>query len=304
MYANIRVPPPPPPLVMLWSIFFTTNIPLFVDLLDDLSLTQLVTRPTRGNNTLDFVIANNPNLVTACRVIPGVSDHDAVLTKLNIEPLRNKQTPRKTLLYKKADWEGLKKHISEFGRSLQSNFNFSTPVNQLWDNITCELERAINKFISHKTAKIKDRQPWINIKIRRLMRKRDKLYCKINTSPLQKNHVNSNLWNILFWAKVGRPIWTMWKTWLHLKKKTLLMKISPSGKNSILSSNIRKLIPQVLKHWRKMDPLLQTQNKRLISWIATSSLSSPSKYPWNYLPSANISQIFSQTMKMTCQKSR
>ena len=110
----------------------------FVDLLDDLSLTQLVTRPTRGNNTLDLFITNNPSLVTACRVIPGVSDHDAVLTELNIKPLRNKQTPRKIPLYKKADWEGLKKHISEFGRSLQSNFNFPTPVNQLWDNMTCE----------------------------------------------------------------------------------------------------------------------------------------------------------------------
>ena len=58
----------------------------FVDLLDDLSLTQLVTRPTRGNNTLDLVITNNPSLVTACRVIPSVSDHDAVLTELNVKP--------------------------------------------------------------------------------------------------------------------------------------------------------------------------------------------------------------------------
>ena len=66
----------------------------FVDLLV-LSLTQLVTTPTRGNNILDLVIANNPSIVTACRVIPGVSDHDAVLTEINIKPLRNKQTPRK-----------------------------------------------------------------------------------------------------------------------------------------------------------------------------------------------------------------
>ena len=56
----------------------------FVDLLDDLSRTQLVTRPTRGNNTLDLVITNNPILVTACRAILGVSDHDAVLTELYI----------------------------------------------------------------------------------------------------------------------------------------------------------------------------------------------------------------------------
>ena len=137
----------------------------------------------QGNNTLDHVITNNPSLVTACRVIPGVSDHDAVLTEINIKLLRNKQTPRKITIYKKADWEGLKKHISEFGRSLQSNFNISTPVNQLWYNITSELERAINKFIPHKTAKIKDRQPWENTKIRLLMRKRDKLYYKNKHQP-------------------------------------------------------------------------------------------------------------------------
>ena len=132
-----------------------------------------------------------PWKVTACRVIPGVSDHDAVLTEINIKPLRNKQTPRKIPLYKKADWEGLKEHIYEFGRSLQSNFTISTPVNQLWHNITSELERAINKFIPHKTAKIKDRQPWINTKIRRLMRKRDKLYYNQRTNGPVNAHLIS-----------------------------------------------------------------------------------------------------------------
>ena len=75
----------------------------FVDLLDDISLIQLVTTPTRGNSTLDLVITNNPSLVTASRVITGVSDHDAVLTEINIKPLRNKQTLRKIPIYKKAD---------------------------------------------------------------------------------------------------------------------------------------------------------------------------------------------------------
>lgn len=96
----------------------------FVDLLDDLSLTQLITTTTRGNNTLDLVITNNPSLITACRVISGVSDHDAVLTEINIKSLRNKQTPRKIPLYKKANWEGLKKHISYFGKGLTDHLTF------------------------------------------------------------------------------------------------------------------------------------------------------------------------------------
>ncbi|MCG7878228.1 MAG: endonuclease/exonuclease/phosphatase family protein, partial [Candidatus Thiodiazotropha endolucinida] len=155
----------------------------FVDLLDDLSLTQLVNTPTRGNNVLDLVIANNPSLIAACRVIPGVSDHDAVLTEVNLKPIRNKQNPRKIPLYKKADWIGLRKHMLDFGQSLRENFDITTPVNQLWENITSELERAINKFIPHKTSKSKDKQPWINAKIRRLMRKRDKLFLKNRHQP-------------------------------------------------------------------------------------------------------------------------
>ena len=203
----------------------------FVDLLDNLSITQLVTSPTRGNNTLDLVITNNPSLVTACRVILGVSDHDAVLTELNIEPLRNKQTPRKKTLYKKADSEGLKKHISEFGRSLQSNFNFSTPVNQLWDNMTCELERAINKFIPHKTAKIKDRQPWINIKIRRLMRKRDKLYYKNKHQPSSEKSPKLKSLKHLIQSQSRKAYWDYVEDLITPKKKTLLMKTSLSRKN-------------------------------------------------------------------------
>lgn len=111
-----------------------------MDLLDDLSLTQLITTTTTGNNTLDLVITNNPSLITACRVIPCVSDDDAVLTEINIKPLRNKQTPRKNPLYKKANLEGLKKHISNFEKSLTDHFDIFTPENQLGDNITSELE--------------------------------------------------------------------------------------------------------------------------------------------------------------------
>ena len=61
------------------------------------------------------MIINNPSLISPCRVIPGVSDHDAVLTEINLMPLRNKQTPRKNPLYKMVDWIGQEKHISEFG---------------------------------------------------------------------------------------------------------------------------------------------------------------------------------------------
>ena len=138
-----------------------------------------------------------------------------------MKPLRNKQTRRKIPLYKKADWEGLKKHISEFGTSLQSNFKFSTPVNQLWDNITCELERAINKFIQHKTAKIKDRQPWINIKIRRLMRKRDKLYYKNKHQPSSEKSCKLKSLKHLIQSQSRKAYWDYVEDLITPKKRKL-----------------------------------------------------------------------------------
>ena len=129
----------------------------FVDLLNDLDLTQMVTTLTRGSNILDLVITNKSRIITACRVTSGVNDREAVLAEINIKPI-TKQTPRKIPLYKKADWEGLKKHITDFGNSLKQTFDISTPVKQIWENITSELQRAICKFIPHKTAKNKDKQ--------------------------------------------------------------------------------------------------------------------------------------------------
>ena len=40
---------------------------------------QLVEAPTRGNNILDLFFTSHPSLVSKCKPIPGIWDHDAVL---------------------------------------------------------------------------------------------------------------------------------------------------------------------------------------------------------------------------------
>ena len=39
--------------------------------------------PTRNSNTLDLVLAIQPNLLSEIQVVPGISDHEAVLFQLN-----------------------------------------------------------------------------------------------------------------------------------------------------------------------------------------------------------------------------
>ena len=64
------------------------NARKLLGMVDQFGLTQHqleVTRPA-SVNTLDLVLCSNPNLVKSVEVVPGMSDHLAVLTTLDIRP--------------------------------------------------------------------------------------------------------------------------------------------------------------------------------------------------------------------------
>ena len=58
----------------------------------------------------------------------------------------------------------------------------TTDVQQMWDIFASRLEQGIDKFIPTRKAGTRDGFPWINQEIRRLMRKRDKLYKRMKRS--------------------------------------------------------------------------------------------------------------------------
>ena len=62
----------------------------FVNMVHDICAEQVVTFPTRLENTLDIFITNRPTLVSKCTSIPGLSDHDIVLTDTNIIPKKKR----------------------------------------------------------------------------------------------------------------------------------------------------------------------------------------------------------------------
>jgi len=53
-----------------------------IDFSHNNQLSQLVTFPTRVQNTLDLCFTTHPNIVTSCEPLPGLSDHDAVLVSI------------------------------------------------------------------------------------------------------------------------------------------------------------------------------------------------------------------------------
>ena len=58
----------------------------FLDILADHGLIQVVDKPTRQEHVLDLLAVNNPTLVNRVEIILGISDHDVVFVKIDINP--------------------------------------------------------------------------------------------------------------------------------------------------------------------------------------------------------------------------
>ena len=149
----------------------------FSSILDDYNLVQLIEEPTRGDNILDLVCTNAPSRVNRTHTLPGIADHDGVYIEIDINPLKPKQKQRKVPLYKKADWAKLSSVVDNIYKQLREKCTSAT-TNELWLHFRDGLTDGITKLIPHKLARPNDSFPWISNDIRRLMRKRDKLFTK------------------------------------------------------------------------------------------------------------------------------
>ena len=66
-----------------------------IDITTEIYLTQIHSAPTCKKNLLDLVFTNTPSLVKTSISIPGISDHDIILTDFDTSPERSKSKPRK-----------------------------------------------------------------------------------------------------------------------------------------------------------------------------------------------------------------
>ena len=78
---------------------------------------QVVTKSTRGGNTLDLFFTNNGSLVNRVETLPGMSDHDIVLVESEITPKRAPQPKRIFLLYNKCKYNKFKQELNYLNKS-------------------------------------------------------------------------------------------------------------------------------------------------------------------------------------------
>ena len=112
----------------------------------------------------------------------GKADHDIVYVEYDIKTKRIKQASRKIYLYKRADMVGLKDHMAQFNDAYLSEDHSHMSVDDVWVKFKTGFVEAVERFIPSKMTKTKYSVPWVDLTIKRLVKKRNKLYLRARKS--------------------------------------------------------------------------------------------------------------------------
>ena len=152
---------------------------LFLDLTNDLGLSQTVLNPTRGENILDLFFTNNLNLINKSSVISGVSDHEAVLIESKLSIKTKKPSSRTIHLWKQVDMSKLRQDAKNFNNLfIQSHSHNKKPISTQWSCINKNLELILDDNVPTKNTSTKIFPPWITTQTKRLIRNKNLWYQK------------------------------------------------------------------------------------------------------------------------------
>ena len=104
--------------------------------------------------------------------VPGISDHCAAVTELDIDPPYRRTKPRPVRQFKKANWEANRQQI----RSCWTSFSENSPsrsVNENWLKLKSILNQCLNKFIPTKMASPRENLPWLSKSLLASIRKKN-----------------------------------------------------------------------------------------------------------------------------------
>ena len=149
---------------------------VFLETMNDASLEQYVTEPTRQNNILDLVLSNNNNIHNL-NVVPGISDHDAIQFQLSVtHKSAIHKPPHKVALYHRCDLTNIKRDLQDFANYFLQSDSTSKSVDTMWSEFKDAIHECIDKHVPHRTVRSNKSLPWINHEIKKDMKTRKRLY--------------------------------------------------------------------------------------------------------------------------------
>jgi hypothetical protein len=152
----------------------------------DNDLTQHQMEPTRLGRTLDLFLTNCPNIVQNMHTLPGISDHDIPVADCNINPSYNKKQPRKLFNFRKANWEKMRQETKSFSEQFIKEHK-ERSVEQNWKELKKYLMKIMDKYVPSKSTSIRHNLLWMNTTLKRMVRKKQRLYNKAKKSHKRKD---------------------------------------------------------------------------------------------------------------------
>ena len=130
---------------------------------------------------LDIVLTTTPDLITTS-VHHGMSDHQIVISNLDMKAKIVKKKPRKVFIHSKADLQRIKEDITVEWEDFRKSNPGNNSVERNWLKFKNLLHSVMQKWIPQRTINRKWNLPWITPAIRRLIRKTQRCYNKARKS--------------------------------------------------------------------------------------------------------------------------
>ena len=240
--------------INLANFEFDKIVQQFLDLMGSYSLTPLNNIPTRISKTtasvIDNIFTNANNVLMTKVIVMDISDHYMLYTKITEKTINT--APEEDNLV----WNFNRQNIILFQNKIkQTDFSYINSMEQVklaYSNLS---NKIVNTFeetfrkVSLK-GKYKNRLPWLTVRLRNMIKIKNKLYYKSIRRPTQINCNNYRNYK----RELGRELRTAERDYLH---KAIISSASKSKKlwdtiNEIINKKRIESYPQEFHHQNTM----------------------------------------------------
>ena len=225
---------------------------------DEFNLTQVVQEPTRHNNILDLVFTTHPDLIEGTYVVPGRSDHSAVICDINFKTKPPLNPPRSVYLYKHADMGGLQEQLWNSYTSFLASDPSTKSVEKNWTQFKTILFDTIKKHFPQKTLNKKTSTPWLNSHLKRLIAKSSDVIMLPDTAIMNEIGANLKIFEKLYILNEMRKV--------HQNYINKLLDFGGDVLSENTKSSLTKRFWQYIKAKRKDSsgiPILKSDGKEI-----------------------------------------
>jgi hypothetical protein len=176
----------------------------FIELLHDYFLVQLNNTATRGDNILDLVITNIPDLVKVCDVWSPAeaeifTDHNVINFELLFHPKRAPKIQRTVYDYRRGDFTALRSALESL--NLSATISADSDINDDWRNWRNTFVDTVSHHIPSTKIRGRNYVPWMNSDILHNIKKKSSLRHKLKKSKTPKSILKQKSRNLELLSK-------------------------------------------------------------------------------------------------------